>query len=238
MNKRCNKKFTPLQQKTIVDIFSYCGNGKYPLVQNSVSSSFLATRVYLDDIDVNLGKFINNLPNIQDYKLIRYVDDLYIWLKPKSNDVNQDYNDIRSEYSSLLRKKGLTLNTSKTGLYKSQEINEQLKKTIYNDVIAGQSNAVDEDMRETDWTDNIKEFIRRLSDTVMSNKLNKGTFENIVSDCFKPDKMIEFTGEEVLKYIIYDNNKYLQDDEIIINLDMLVANSGISFIYLLNCLYQ
>lgn len=232
MNKRCNKKFTPLQQKTIVDIFSYCGNGKYPLVQNSVSSSFLATRVYLDDIDVNLGKFINNLPNIQDYKLIRYVDDLYIWLKPKSNDVNQDYNDIRSEYSSLLRKKGLTLNTSKTGLYKSQEINEQLKKTIYNDVIAGQSNAVDEDMRETDWTDNIKEFISRLSDAVMSNKLNKETFENIVSDCFKPDKMIEFTGEEVLKYIIYDNNKYLQDDEIIINLDMLVANSGISFIYL------
>ncbi len=132
----------------------------------------------------------------------------------------------------------MTLNTSKTGLYKSQEINEQLKKTIYNDVIAGQSNAVDEDMRETDWTDNIKEFIRRLSDAVMSNKLNKETFENIVSDCFKPDKMIEFTGEEVLKYIIYDNNKYLQDDEIIINLDMLVANSGISFIYLLNCLYQ
>ena len=232
MNKRFSKKFTPLQQKTIVDIFSYCGNGKYPLVQNSVSSSFLATKVYLDDIDTNLGKFISELPNIQDYKLIRYVDDLYIWLRPKSGDVNQDYNDIRSEYSSLLRKKGLTLNTAKTGLYKKQEINEQLKKTIYNDVIAGQSNAVDEDMRETDWTDNVKGFIRKLSDAIMANKLNKETFENIISDCFKPDGMIEFTGEEVLKYIIYDNNKYLQDDEIITNLDMLVANSGVSFIYL------
>lgn len=232
MNKRCSKKFTPLQQKTIVDVFSYCGNGKYPLVQNSVSSSFLATKVYLDDIDTNLGKFISELPNIQDYKLIRYVDDLYIWLRPKSGDVNQDYNNIRSEYSSLLRKKGLTLNTTKTGLYKKQEINEQLKKNIYNDVIAGQSNAVDEDMRETDWTDSVKSFIRKLSDAIMANKLNKETFENIISDCFKPDGMIEFTGEEVLKYIIYDNNKYLQDDEIITNLDMLVANSGVSFIYL------
>lgn len=166
------------------------------------------------------------------------MDDLYIWLKPKFGDVNQDYNDIRSEYASGLHKKGLTLNTTKTGLHKSQEINEQLKKTIYNDVIVGQSNAVDEDMKETDWTNNVKNFVYELSNTVMANELNKETFENIISDCFKPDKMIEFTGEEVLKYIIYDNNKYLQDDEIITNLDILVDNSGISFIYLLNCLCQ
>lgn len=59
-------------------------DGKFPLVQNSTASSFLATIVYLDIIDVKLGNFIKKLPNIEAYKLIRYVDDLYIWLKPKT----------------------------------------------------------------------------------------------------------------------------------------------------------
>ena len=51
-------KFTPIQQKTIIDILDYCGEGKFPLVQNSTASSFLATIVYLDTIDLKLGSFI------------------------------------------------------------------------------------------------------------------------------------------------------------------------------------
>lgn len=233
VNKKCNKGFTPLQQKTIVDVFRYCGNGKFPLVQNSVSSSFLATIVYLDDIDIELGKFIDGLPDIEDYKLVRYVDDLYIWLKPKNNcNLNYAYNEIRSDYSSLLHKQGLTLNTSKTGLHRCEEISDQLKKTIYDDVINAQENAIDEYVEDTNWTNNIKSFINNLLFAQLNDELNKESFEKIIMECFKPDRMIEFTGEEVLKYIIYDNNVYLQDLEIVDNLASLIKRSGVSFIYL------
>lgn len=233
VNKRCDKKFMPLQQKTIVDIFRYCGNGKYPLVQNSVSSSFLATIVYLDDIDVELGKFIDKLSDVEDYKLIRYVDDLYIWLKPKNNsNLNYAYNEIRSDYSSLLHKQGLTLNTNKTGLYRSKEISDQLKKTIYDDVINAQESAIDEYVESTNWTENVKKFIDDLLLAQFNNELNKESFEKLVIKCFKPDRMIEFTGEEILKYIIYDNNTYLQNLEVVDSLISLIQRSGVSFIYL------
>lgn len=223
----------PLQQKTIVDIFRYCGNGKYPLVQNSVSSSFLATIVYLDDIDVELGKFIDKLSDVEDYKLIRYVDDLYIWLKPKNNsNLNYAYNEIRSDYSSLLHKQGLTLNTNKTGLYRSKEISDQLKKTIYDDVINAQESAIDEYVESTNWTENVKKFIDDLLLAQFNNELNKESFEKLVIKCFKPDRMIEFTGEEILKYIIYDNNTYLQNLEVVDSLISLIQRSGVSFIYL------
>lgn len=233
VNQKCDKKFTPLQQKTIVDIFRYCGNSKYPLVQNSVSSSFLATVVYLDDIDVELGKFIDKLPGIEDYKLIRYVDDLYIWLKSKNNsNLNYEYNEIRSAYSSLLHEQGLTLNTNKTGLHRSEEISDQLKKTIYDDVINAQENAIDEYVKGINWTENVKDFIDYLLLAQFNNELNKENFEKIVIKCFKPDKMIEFKGEEILKYIIYDNNTYLQNHKVVDCLTSLIQRSGVSFIYL------
>ena len=233
VNENCNNSFTPVQIKTIKDIFKYCGNGKFPLIQNSVASSFLSTIVYLDKIDTDLGKFIGSRPNIKNYKLIRYVDDLYIWLEPENDDViNHEYNEIRSEYSSLLHKLGLTLNTRKTNLFKSEKINEQLKQAIYDDVIAGQENAVNNYITKADWTNNINDFISQIYQNHFNNTLNKDKFEQLVNNCFKPSNMIEFTGEEILKYIIYENKSYLQDNKVINSLADLIIKAGVSFIYL------
>ncbi len=234
VNKNCSRKFTPVQQKTIIDILKYCGDNKFPLVQNSVASSFLATIVYLDQIDTKLANFINSLDNISNYKLIRYVDDLYIWLRPKSStNLNQEYNDIRSMYSSLLHDYGLTLNTKKTSFHESKDINEQLKKNLYEEFFDNNSDdAVADFLRETDWSNNIQNFINDLANESQENKLNKESFENIIANNFKPKDMIEYTGEEVLKYIVYDNNSYLKKGLIISELSSLLTNQGINFIYL------
>lgn len=154
-------------------------------------------------------------------------------MRPKNNsNLNYAYNEIRSDYSSLLHKQGLTLNTNKTGLYRSKEISDQLKKTIYDDVINAQESAIDEYVESTNWTENVKKFIDDLLLAQFNNELNKESFEKLVIKCFKPDRMIEFTGEEILKYIIYDNNTYLQNLEVVDSLISLIQRSGVSFIYL------
>lgn len=233
INNNVQPKFTPIQQKTIIDILNYCGDGKFPLVQNSTASSFLATIVYLDIIDVKLGSFIKKLPNIEDYKLIRYVDDLYIWLKPKTeSNLNQEYNDIRAEYSSLLNSYGLTLNAKKTGLYTGSDIDEKLKWSIYNDVVNEQGNAVETYLDNKNWTENVNKFIASLFEKKFDNTLTKESFQEIIDSSFKSDDIVGISGDEIFKRIIYDHSEYLQDDFVIENMSSLLLRQGISTFYM------
>lgn len=226
-------KFTPIQQKTIIDILNYCGDGKFPLVQNSTASSFLATIVYLDTIDLKLGSFIKKLPNIEDYKLIRYVDDLYIWLKPKTkSNLNQEYNDIRAEYSSILNNYGLTLNTKKTGLYTASDIDEKLKWSIYNDVVNEQGNAVETYLDNKNWTENVNKFITSIFEKKLDNTLTKESFQEIINSSFKSDDIVGISGDEIFKRIIYDHSEFLQDDFVIENVSSLLLSQGISTFYM------
>lgn len=233
INNNVQPKFTPIQQKTIIDILNYCGDGKFPLVQNSTASSFLATIVYLDIIDVKLGSFIKKLPNIEDYKLIRYVDDLYIWLKPKTeSNLNQEYNDIRAEYSSLLNSYGLTLNAKKTGLYTGSDIDEKLKWSIYNDVVNEQGNAVETYLDNKNWTENVNKFIASLFEKKFDNTLTKESFQEIIDSSFKSGDIVGISGDEIFKRIIYDHSEYLQDDFVIENMSSLLLRQGISTFYM------
>lgn len=233
INNNVQAKFTPIQQKTIIDILNYCGDSKFPLVQNSTASSFLATIVYLDIIDVKLGNFIKKLPNIEAYKLIRYVDDLYIWLKPKTeSNLNQEYNDIRAEYSSILNSYGLTLNTKKTGLYTGSDIDEKLKWSIYNDVVNEQGNAVEMYLDNKNWTENVNKFITSLFEKKFDSTLTKESFQKIINNSFKSDDIVGISGDEIFKRIIYDHSEYLQDDFVIENMSSLLVRQGISTFYM------
>ena len=61
------------------ELLLYCGDGEFPLVENSVASSFLATVVYLDQIDGDLYGFLRlRVRGITGFRMIHYVDDLYI----------------------------------------------------------------------------------------------------------------------------------------------------------------
>lgn len=233
INNNVQAKFTPIQQKTIIDILNYCGDSKFPLVQNSTASSFLATIVYLDIIDVKLGNFIKKLPNIEAYKLIRYVDDLYIWLKPKTeSNLNQEYNDIRAEYSSILNSYGLTLNTKKTGLYTGSDIDEKLKWSIYNDVVNEQGNGVEMYLDNKNWTENVNKFITSLFEKKFDSTLTKESFQKIINNSFKSDDIVGISGDEIFKRIIYDHSEYLQDDFVIENMSSLLVRQGISTFYM------
>ena len=82
INQVCNKNFHNFSQCELLlikELLLYCGNGDYPIIENSMASSYMATVVYLDEIDTELHEFIQtSVKDIIDFRIIRYVDDMYI----------------------------------------------------------------------------------------------------------------------------------------------------------------
>ena len=238
IDKENSPKFTMLQLKMIKEMLYYCGNGKFPLVENSTCSSFLATIIYLDEIDDKMGSFIDDMTDIEDYRLVRYVDDLYIWIKPKDyqnqdkEDYNSEYNNIRFKYSSLLHSCGLTLNTNKTLFCKSEGISEQLKLNIYDEIIPKKENPISLNKEEAVDKNQKFNFMNDLINFNKKHNLTKEDLENIIDNNFRPKDAIDFTGEEVLRNIIFDKPEYLNDGNIISSINKLIIERGISFIYL------
>lgn len=129
----------------------YCGNGRFPLIENSIASSYLATIVYLDEIDAALYKYITtNMHCFLSFRIVRYVDDMYILISSdKSIEfLYESYNEIRNEYSSILKSYGLALNSKKCCLKKTTEINQELKKSLYDEFFNGKKHNIEDLLRE------------------------------------------------------------------------------------------
>lgn len=82
IDKVCNNDKIVLSQAQLhlyKELLNYCGNGRFPLIENSIASSYLSTVIYLDDIDTKLYSYIKNkIPSISSFRMVRYVDDMYI----------------------------------------------------------------------------------------------------------------------------------------------------------------
>lgn len=92
----------------------YCGEGKFPTIQNHPTLSFLATKVFLSDVDAYLFRSIQMNASIDSFKLVRYVDDLFIFFDVKDGTPPfQAKNEVLNKYADILRLNGLMLNQSK-----------------------------------------------------------------------------------------------------------------------------
>lgn len=105
MNKNGNI-ISPKWLLAIKNILAYCGNGRFPLIENSIMSSYLSTIIYLDEIDCELFSYLQyKVPQLNAFNIVRYVDDMYILF---SSDLSLDdfrlvYTDIINTYSSFLK---------------------------------------------------------------------------------------------------------------------------------------
>ena len=143
INQVCNttgQKISQTQLLLIKELLLFCGNGYYPVIENSMASSYLATVVYLDEIDQELYHFLQKkIVGLAGFRMIRYVDDLYILFSSEKNvdALYKIYNIIEREYSSILKKYGLSLNTSKCTFKRCTEINDSLKTALYDEYANG-----------------------------------------------------------------------------------------------------
>lgn len=221
-------KFSQTQLQIYKELLLYCGDGAFPLIENSVASSYLSTIVYLDNVDLKLYEFLNTkVPDILSFRMVRYVDDLYILIASDKllAHLVDSYNEIRNEYSSILKEYGLSLNTKKCCIRKSTEINEELKKSLYDEYYNGQKHNI-EDL----FKDALLGFLQDLSDRLIYDSVDIEKYNGLIDKHFSSEN-IEFTPNEVFNYFVYENEKELYTEKVTDRILELIRQS-IAFINL------
>lgn len=120
------------------DFLKYIGQGKFPQTEEGTTSSFFSI-LYLLEIDERISLFMKNYkfiignPDITDIKIIRYVDDCYIFFKYSDDTKVGDFlNELFLLINNKLFDINLTINKNKTKIYKKEKIEEiDLKKFVY-----------------------------------------------------------------------------------------------------------
>lgn len=220
--------FSQTQLQLFKELLKYCGNGRFPLVENSIASSFLATVVYLDAVDKALHEYISiNVSAFSSFRIVRYVDDMYILISSDKpiECLHEAYNEIRNEYSSILKKFGLALNTKKCCLKESKEINQELKKSLYDEYFNGEKHNIEELFAGA-----LRRFLNGLAIELLLDSIDIEKYNELINKHFSSED-IEFTPSEVFNYFVYESEEELQSDAVIKEIVKLVQQS-ISFISL------
>lgn len=207
IDENCNKNGNKIsiassELKVLKDILEYAGFGKFPTIENSVATSFLATNVYLDEIDNYIYDYISKNINEDCFKMIRYVDDLYILFNSnKINKNTKDFcNELRNQYSSILKKYGLALNNKKFTFTKIESIENELKKSLYSENIDIKDNSLE---RFPD--DSFYQFITRLANILDNDYITIEEYNELINEYFS-DENIEYTPIEIFNYFIYSSD--------------------------------
>lgn len=231
IDKVCNTGtvvFSQTQLHLFKELLTYCGNGRFPLIENSVASSFLATVIYLDAVDKNLHEYISkNVTVFSSFRIVRYVDDMYILISSDKpiGYLHDAYNEIRNEYSSILKNYGLALNAKKCCLKESKEINNELKKSLYDECFNGQKHNIEELFSGT-----LYRFLNDLSIELLWDSIDIERYNELINKHFSSDD-IEFTPSEVFNYFVYEDEDELKSEPVVKEIVGLVERS-ISFISL------
>lgn len=227
----CNadtKVFSQNQLNLFKELLIYCGDGRFPLIENSVASSFLATVVYLDAVDKALYEYISkNIKEISSFRIVRYVDDMYILISSEKpiECLNEAKNEIRNEYSSILKEYGLALNAGKCCFKETKEINQELKKSLYDELFNGQKHDIEELFSGT-----LLCFLKDLSNELLLDSIDIDRYNGLINKHFSSDD-VEFTPSEVFNYYVYENETELKTEAVVNEVVGLVERST-SFISL------
>ena len=195
-----NVCLNPLQLQIFKDLILYTGNEGFPLVENSMASSYLATEIYLDPIDTRLYDFLKESGYIEDFKMVRYVDDLYIFIKEDHYNDTFVNNMIINEYSSILKNYNLSLNNTKTSIGTIDTIDTDLKKSMYDEVVNEKRFQIPELASDNCLYVFLDKLCKMLEER---NSITKEEYNNIMKEAFTIEN-IEFTYREIFNYFAFE----------------------------------
>lgn len=194
------------------ELLLFMGQGEFPLIENNTTSSYLATIIYLEELDNNLNKYITEHESgILDFQMVRYVDDLYIVFNLNDFDIalNPLVNRILGYYSSELKKINLSLNREKTSWRPISELNEVLKQSLYNDEL----DEDDSDISNLINDENVLKFIMDLKDKHSNFELDIKTYYDLINDNFTIAET-EYMPQEVFNSLVYEEHNKFSDNKI------------------------
>src|SRR5690606_33078798 len=218
--ERINKTSTIIDSRTALiykRLLQSIGSGNYPTVEKSCSLSFLATYVYLDLFDSKLETFLDEMYEIEDYQIVRYVDDLFIFFNTSDDLLNEAVSIIKNSVIHNYREINLNLNEQKSNYRISEDINEELSVALYDHYV----NEQDIDISSMFDENNIKIFVDKLYEIAKERSHNHDKYKQIKDEVFNISG-VQYSSDEVFRYLIYYRKGIFNDAELISKLKRLI----------------
>ncbi|AIF65228.1 hypothetical protein GZ22_00195 [Terribacillus saccharophilus] len=193
------------------------GSGKFPTVENSCSLSFLATCVYLDLFDKKLETLMDDLEDIERYQIVRYVDDLYIFFDTSEESLNDSVSFIKNSVIHFYREINLQLNEQKSTYGNANNISDELSAALYDHYV----NELDINISSMFNESTVKTFIDELFVIAKERAHNHNRYKEIKESIFSRTG-IQYSSEEVFRYLIYYRRSLFKDAELISKLFALI----------------
>ena len=208
-------KFGEKDKLLLKTFLLWVGNGKFPQTECGITSSYLASVIYLDGLENKLIKYLKNNEIIEDFYITRYVDDTYIFLKldgRKNKSIIE--NDLTAVYSNELYKLNLSINYNKTTFKKTYLISEDIKSRSLVDEYFSSDEIIDLDLKE-----NIILFLNKVCGDVNKNGINYNAYYNAIDECFSG---YEFQPIEIYNSISYKKLDFLQSNRVCAKLKNII----------------
>ncbi len=193
------------------EFIKFIGDGKLPQIEEGITSSYLATKIYLEEIDNNLYTYLKENESIKEFKIIRYVDDLYIFLDTNINK-EEIYEQIINFINDVIYEYSITININKTEIKDVEKLETDLKHLSYLDEEYIKEN-INEIINDTDLHD-------ILFDILIENNITREKYNLILKN--RLGNIDNYTENEIFNSIIYTSNSIMSNKNMIDILKLLI----------------
>lgn len=219
-----NTKLTEVDYFFMRKFLLYLGEGKYPIIENSTALSYLATMIYLEKSDDLLSKYLNELDWIDEWKAVRFVDDLYVFYNSNIIDNSTNVWELVKKYSDILFEFELKVNISKVSHDTTQAIYKDVKQTSFNNHYLESTNSSFPESLFTDFLENLssanqltwlktKDYYRIMIDYLHLNDKQTTAVENFHNYLYSKRFDDYFSDSDIQRLIFTLNNiQFISND--------------------------
>lgn len=200
----------------ISNFLKLIGNNQFPETEVGITSSLIATKIYLFDFDKKLVKFLSESDFIDNFKCIRYVDDLFIFFNPLDKNDIFILNTIINYINTILFEYKVNLNNSKTKIKDSMYIFEDIKMLSLLD-----EGSLEEVTLDCVTKDRLLSFFNSLYDMIVFDGINHEKYYDIVNEHFENNNSKYFFSQ-IYQSFCFKASKVLIDNEIITKIEKLL----------------
>ncbi|BDM76550.1 AbiA family abortive infection protein [Lactococcus garvieae] len=210
------EKLDPKSELIYSSLIKMIGQGKMPIVDGNTGLSYLNTVVYLDKFDTELINFLKDIKEIESFQLVRYVDDLAIFINCDQSNLSYLNSKVYTKIYELAVQNRLEINSSKTKYFTSTvELGSNMNVALYDYFAYNESINFDEYYS----IDDLKSFLDSL--IALSSHATFKEYETVSLATLQNSDLV-FGGADVLNAIVYNKNDWAKDEEVIKKIKTLV----------------
>lgn len=207
-NKLLEKTGSIESEAFVIEYFlKFFGNGEMPQTECGITSSYISTVIYLGDADNKIYDFLCSYNKISNFKMIRYVDDLYIFIN-KKNDKDRDSNienTVINKINTIFHDIDLCVNKEKSEMKTSKRIYEDIHSVSLLD-----EDSIDEEIDDIVRKNLVLKFIDKLTSVAIKDGIVHSEYLKLVNECFYSKQTLYFSSQ-IYNALIYKNSKWLTD---------------------------